>query len=453
MTFFQKYKYYYKNNLRLAFPVMLTQIGQVSVQLTDNIMVGHFGKTELAASSFANSIFIIGFLLSVGVSLGVTPLVGTALGQKNFRHISSLFYHSLFVNIACNIIMFMVMMGVSYYMNSMGQPDNVANLAIPYFRIITYSFLPAALFFTFKQFAEGLGNTKLAMIAILISNAVNIGLNYVMIYGKLGCPAMGLDGAGYATLISRIFSVLFLVWFFLKKPDFTRYLKLFDFKNIHKKQVFHVFSTGLPIGLQMLAEVTLFSLSAIMVGWIDETSLAAHQIALSISTVSFMVATGICSATTIRVSYQLGEGRLVDMKNAGMASLHLTFVFMGCCSILVFLFREHIPYIFVGDENMDTIRQASKLLIFCAIYQIFDGSQVVLLGALRGVTDVKMAFVIALIAYTIVGVPVAYVMGFIADFGAEGIWTGLSLSLSIAAVLLFFRFRKIANHIIAEGGK
>lgn len=447
-AFFSRYKPYYRNNLAIAFPVVMSQAGQVTVQIADTIMVGHYGATELAASSFAGSIFIIGFVLAMGVTFGITPIVGSAFGQNDFRKASSLLYHAFVFNMIFSIVLMIGMWGVSYFMTEMGQSENVTQLAIPYYRIILVSLLPSILFFTVKQFFEGIGNTKLAMIVTLLSNFINIGLNYILIYGKLGFPAMGLDGAGYATLISRIFLAGSLVWLITKQPRFNRYFTLIDRSRFYKQHFIMVIKTGLPIGLQMLAEITFFSLAAIMVGWIGEIDLAAHQIALSVSVVSFMIATGISSGTTIRVSHQLGAGKLVDMKRAGIASIHLIIGFMGFCAINFFLFREYIPYLFIDSENIEILVLASKLLIFSAIFQIFDGSQVVILGALRGLSDVKQPFWIALFAYMGIGLPTAYILGIKLNFGAEGIWAGLAISLAVAALLFFFRFMKISNRLL-----
>ena len=446
--FFSRYKPYYRNNLSIALPVVFSQVGQVTVQITDNVMVGHYDATQLAAASFANSIFIVGFVLSMGVTFGVTPLVGAAFGNNNFRKASSILYHALILNTVFSVVLAAAMWVVSFYMNNMGQPDVVAQLAIPYYQILLVSLIPSAVFFTFKQFVEGLGNTKIAMVVTLLSNLVNIGLNYVFIYGKFGFPELGLAGAGYATLISRFFLAGSILWLILKKPNFKRYFSIVNRKKVFRSQFSNVFKTGFPIGLQMLAEVTLFSLAAIMVGWVGETELAAHQIALSVSIVSFMIATGNSSGTTIRVSHYLGAGRLVDMKRAGMASFHLIVAFMGFCAVVFFFFREYIPYLFVDSQNVHILSQASRLLVFSAIFQIFDGTQVVMLGSLRGLSDVKRAFWLALVAYMLIGLPTAYFLGISMKFGVEGIWAGLSLSLAIAATLFFIRFWTIANQLI-----
>ncbi|MDD2564845.1 MAG: MATE family efflux transporter, partial [Salinivirgaceae bacterium] len=351
-------------------------------------------------------------------------------------------------NLIFSTILLISMWGISYLMYDMGQTENVAKLAIPYYRIVIIGFIPSAIFFTLKQFFEGIGNTKIAMIVTLLSNVINVILNYLLIYGKFGFPEMGLEGAGIATLISRFFLAGGLFWLLSKKPNFNRYFQLIDRGKVYKKHFKKIISTGLPIGLQMVAEVTFFSMAAIMVGWIGEIDLAAHQIAMSVSIVSFMIATGIGSGTTIRVSHQLGAGKLVDMQRAGMASVHLIIAFMSICAIAILIFREQLPYLFIDSSNSEILALASKLLVISAIYQVFDGSQVVFLGSLRGLSDVKQPFWISLVTYMGIGLPTAYILGIKLNYGTQGIWAGLAISLAIASILFYLRFKKISNTLI-----
>jgi len=440
LSYFKSYLPFYRRNLVVAIPVVLSQAGQMTVQLADNMMVGHVGTTELAAASFANSIYILGFVLGLGLTFGATPLVGSAFGQRNFREAASVLHHSFLGNAVISLVIVSVMWSVSWFMPYMGQPQHVVEAAIPYYRLLILSVIPFMLFFTGKQFIEGLGNTRLAMKITLAANAVNIILNYIWIFGKLGFPAYGLVGAGYATLTARIGMAVSFTWFMLKTPHFKRYFYLIDLKKFSFKNVSLFFRTGLPIGLQMLAEVTLFSLAAVMMGWIGEVPLAAHQIAINISSVSFMIATGVASGTTIRVSQQLGARNFKEMEKAGLASVHIIVAFMSTTAILFFSFRHYLPHLFTNDP--DVIRTAAQLLIFSAIFQIFDGSQVVLLGSLRGLADVKKAFFLALFTYLIIGVPTMYFLGFIINLQGAGIWSALVCALALASGFFYTRFKK-----------
>ncbi|PLX25201.1 MAG: MATE family efflux transporter [Salinivirgaceae bacterium] len=440
LDYFKSYLPFYKRNLAVAIPVVLSQAGQMTVQLADNMMVGHVGTSELAAASFANSIYIVGFVLGLGLTFGATPLVGAAFGKNDFKGAASVLHHSFIGNGIVSLFLVAIMWGVSYLMPFMGQPESVVELAIPYYRLLVISIVPFMLFFTGKQFIEGIGNTSMAMKITLIANVINIGLNYLWIYGKLGFPAMGLMGAGYATLVSRVFMAIAFTWFMAKHKHFRRYFYLIDIKKFKLSEVSLFFRTGMPIGLQMLAEVTLFSLAAVMMGWIGEVPLAAHQIALNVSMISFMIATGIASGTTIRVSHQLGAKNFLEMRKAGIASLHLIIAFMSTTAVLFFTFRYQLPWMFTTDQAV--IDAAAKLLIFSAIFQIFDGSQVVLLGSLRGLADVNKAFLLALLTYLIIGVPLMYVLGFMLDLKGAGIWTALASSLAMAAIFFYFRFKR-----------
>lgn len=440
IKFLKSYLPFYRRNLLVAIPVVLSQAGQMTVQLADNMMVGHVGTAELAAASFANSIYIIGFVIGLGLTFGATPLVGNAFGQRKFSEAASVLQHSFLGNASVSLVLVATMWGVSLLMPYMGQPANVVELAVPYYRLLVVSIIPFMLFFTGKQFIEGLGNTKLAMKITLAANALNIMLNYVLIYGKLGLPAYGLNGAGYATLTARTCMALAFAFFMIRNPHFKRYFYLINTKNIRLKNIGTFFRTGLPIGLQMLAEVTLFSLAAVMMGWLGEITLAAHQVALMVSMVSFMIATGVASGTTIRVSQQHGEKNFAGMQKAGMASLHIIIAFMSITAILFFTFRHQIPFLFTDDPEV--VETASFLLIFSALFQIFDGAQVVLLGSLRGLADVNRAFILALFTYLIVGVPLMYVLGFVFDLKGAGVWSALAISLSLAAVFFLLRFKR-----------
>jgi len=440
LQYFKSYLPFYRRNLHVAIPVVLSQAGQMTVQLADNMMVGHVGTTELAAASFANSIHVLGFVVGLGITFGATPLIGNAFGQNNFKEAASVLHNSLWGNGLISVILVAIMWAASYLMPYMGQPEEVVKAAIPYYRILVLSMVPFMFFFTGKQFMEGLGNTHIAMVITLLGNLVNIGLNYLWIFGKLGFPAWGLNGAGYATLVSRIVMTLGFAWAIYRQPHFRRYFYLIDIKTLTVKNISVFFRTGLPIGLQMLAEVTLFSIAAVMMGWLGEIQLAAHQIALNISMISFMIASGISSGTTIRVSHQLGSKNFVEMEKAGIASLHMVIAFMSTTAILFFIFRHQLPLMFTNDPGV--ISAAAHLLIFSALFQIFDGSQVVLLGSLRGLADVNKAFLMALFTYLGIGLPLTYILGFVLKLEGPGVWSGLAISLALAATFFFVRFKR-----------
>lgn len=437
---FQTYLPFYRRNLKVALPVMLSQAGQVMVQQVDNMMVGRVGTTELAAASFANSIFIIGMVMGMGFTFGLTPLVGHAWASGNHKKAASLFRNSFLTHFVMALALAIALYALSFFMKYMGQPPEVVDEAVPYFRILVISMVPFLIYFTFKQFVEGLGNTAIAMYITLSANLINIGLNYILIFGKLGFPTFGLNGAGYATLIARILMPAFFLVVFVKKDWLKRYFILMRDTFFTKKEIRNLINVGYPISGQMLLEVSAFALSGIMMGWIGEVPLAAHQIALGLASVTFMIVTGIASGTTIRVSHQYSSGDYKNMYKAAMASVHLVLAFMGTTAMAFLIFRGLLPKIYT--PNPEVIALASQLLIMAAIFQIFDGMQVVMLGALRGLADVKKAMFYAFFAYLVINLPLGYFLTFTTGLGPLGIWIGFVAGLGIAAVLFFIRFRK-----------
>lgn len=442
------YTPFYKRNLQIAVPVMLSQAGQVLVQQADNIMVGAVGTTELAAASFAGSVFIIGMMFAMGFTFGLTPLVAHAWAKGNHREAGSLLRNGLASHFSVGIILTLIMGLVYYILGYMGQTEQVLELAKPYYLIQVASLIPFVLFFSFKQFAEGLGNTTVAMVITLTVNVINIGLNYIFIFGHYGMPEMGLNGAGYATLIARCLMPLLMMVYFIYKPQFRRYIIFARNSILNIQQIRRLISVGFPIGSQMVMEVTAFAMSCVMAGWFNEVTLAAHQIALGLSSISFMIVTGIASGTTIRVAHQYSSGDYRSMRMAAMASVHLVLMFMCFTALIFYLFRHQLPEFYSSDPAVMTI--AAQLLIMAAIYQIFDGMQVVMLGVLRGLADVKYAMKCAFVAYFIVNIPISYLFAFVLGVGPMGIWIGFVAGLGLAAVLFLIRFNRQSRQLIAQ---
>jgi multidrug resistance protein, MATE family len=429
----------YRKNLALAIPVIFSQIGQVTVNLVDNIMVGHLGTTELAAASFAINIFNVGMLFGLGITLGITPLVGQSLNSKKTKNIGSWLRNGILVNFIAALLLCAVMSSVVLFMNRMGQRDEVVQKAIPFYLLHVASMVPLMLFFSFKQFLEGIGNTKIAMVITIIINLVNIALNYVLIYGKFGFPVMGLNGSGCASLIARFIMPVIFILVMLKRPVLRVYLTEAVHSGFEKLKIKRIASIGLPIGLQMVIEILAFSMSAIMIGWISKESLAGHQVAISMASMTYMISFGLASGTTIRVSHAFGEHDLKEVKHAVYASLHIVVAFMSTMGILFVLLRNYVPLLFTSDPAV--IHIAAGLLIVGAFFQIFDGIQVVLLGALRGIADVRIPMFMAFFSYIVVSLPVSYLLAFVFHFGYPGVWIGFVFGLSTAAVLFGLRLK------------
>lgn len=430
----------YRENLNLALPVIFAQIGQVTVNLADNMMVGHVGTSQLAAASFAISVFTVGMLFGMGITFSLTPLVGQAYGSKNSSVIGGWFRNGVLVYFISSLLLFGIMASVVFFMPKMGQSEEVVRLAIPYYLIQVSSLVPLLLFFSVKQLFEGIGNTRIAMMITIFSNVLNIVLNYILIYGKLGFPAYGLNGAGYATLISRLVMPVVFVFVVMRNPEFRKYFQGAWHARFELSKIRRILSIGLPIGLQMVIEVLAFTLGAIMMGWISEEALAGHQIALSMASMTYMISFGLAAGTTIRVSHAVGRRSGKELKQIVFASLHLVALFMSSMGLLFVILRNYIPQLFTSDPAV--IRVGAGLLIIGALFQIFDGVQVVLLGSLRGLADVRFPMYFAFVSYIILSLPVSYLCAFVFHFGPQGVWLGFVFGLASAATLFGFRLRK-----------
>ena len=428
----------YKRNLSLAFPIILSQLGQVTVSLVDTFMVGILGTVELAAVAFATSIYSLVFIFGLGFSLGQTPHVGKAFGKKQWWKIGVFFQNALVINITLGILLSGIIFLMTPLLYHLNQPVNVVNMAMPYFKWSVASTVPILLFFTCRQFAEGVGNTKIAMWVTISGNILNITLNYLLIFGKCGFPALGIEGAGITIFIVRFLMASAFVILIFEHTALKKYTQYFSWKKIHSHAIKLLIKTGLPISGQLVVEVLVFSLSAIMIGWINEVNLAAHQIVLQLASATFMVGLGVGAAGTILISQQFGSKHYQNTRFIALTSLHIVTAFNLLTAIAFIVLRYQIPSWFSSDPEV--IHVAAQLFIIAGIFQLFDGWQMVGLAALRGLTDVTFAMLIAITSYVIIAMPVGYYLGFTWNLGSVGVWTGLCIGLIVAAVAYRWRF-------------
>jgi len=337
---------------------------------------------------------------------------------------------------------------ISLFMDKMGQAEDVIIPGREYLWIISFSIIPMMIFMGYKQFCEGLANTKVAMNIVLIANLVNVIFNYILINGKLGLPALGLNGAGYGTLISRIFMAIAFFLVFRKGKSFKSYGEIITKAEFAIKDFMKIWKMGVPIGAQLVMEASAFMLSTIMMGWISVAGLAAHQVVLSISTISFMVYLGIASSTTIRVSSLLGENKIEEMKQAGWAAIHLVILMVIIIGLGFLLFRNQLPTLFSEDPLV--IALAAQFIVVMLIYQLFDGLQIVFGSILRGMSDVNIPTIYTFIAYFLVSLPTGYLCAFTLGLGEVGIWWGLPVGLGTASVLFMFRFIRLTRIKLAK---
>lgn len=437
----------YKKTLALSLPVIIAQAGQITVGLADNMMIGHLGCTELAAASFTNTLFQLIVIFGMGFSFSLTPLVGLQMASKNYSKMGEWLKNGLRANLSLGLLLVLILSLLAYLIPFMNQPDSIIQASRQYMLILILSVLPMQMFYAFKQFFEGIGNTKISMIIMLLANIINIIGNYIFMYGKLGCPEMGLLGAAVGTVISRLFMLFAAYFCFVKFSAFSKYYKAFKQEVSSFVEVKKLYAMGMPMGGHMVMEASAFGLCTIMMGWINEVSLAAHQIALSLSTLGFMVYQGIGAATTIRVSHLIGEENIQKIKSIKTVSIQITFVY---CLFITFIFiagRDLLPQLFTS--NKDVIKLASSMLVLCAIFQISDGAQIIIAGVLRGFSDVKMPALITFIAYFLIALPISYISAFVFNTGAIGMWYGFPIGLSAAYLMFYFRYKRLIKKSLA----
>lgn len=445
MISLERYRPHVKQSWSLAYPVMLSQLSHVMVGVTDSIMVGHVGATSLAASSLANVIFNLLLLFGIGVSYAITPLVATAEGENDSTTVSDTLRHGLMIALVNGLILIVIVLLCRPLLYYLDQPEDVVQLAIPYLSILAFSLLPVLIFQSFRQFAEGLSNTRIAMIIMLGSVMLNVLLNYLLIYGHAGLPALGLNGAGWGTLISRIAMMFAIVAYIYFAKQFNPYRTGLAIGNYSIKLFKRLLNIGIPAGMQFIFEVAAFDFSAIMMGWLGTDTLAAHQIAINLATISYMTTSGLASAATIRVSNELGKRNFKKLKDVAYTLILIALVFMTLWAILFIVARNLLPTIYIA--NADVIAIASPLIVIAGFFQLSDGLQVVCTGALRGLQDVKIPSVFVFIAYWVIGLPLGYYLGFKAGLGSVGIWYGLLIGLTLTAIALFFRFRMLLHKL------
>ncbi|WP_024772163.1 MATE family efflux transporter [Aquimarina macrocephali] len=453
----QQYTKEFRYNLKLATPVMLGMLGHTFVGLVDNIMVGQLGTAELAAVSLGNSFMFIAMSLGIGFSTAITPLVAEADGENNFENGKSAFKHGLFLCTTLGIVLFLMILAAKPLMYLMKQPPEVVELAIPYLDLVAFSLIPLVSFQALKQFSDGLSMTKYPMYATLVANLVNIVLNYVLIFGKFGFPQMGIVGAAVGTLASRFVMVIFL-WIFLKNKQKSRpYVTHIKFFTLERRMINKIVALGFPSSLQMFFEVAIFTAAIWLSGILGKNPQAANQIALNLASMTFMVAMGLSVAAMVRVGNQKGLQHFRDLRRIAISIFLLTFLIEAVFALFFILFNELLPQIYldVNDveniaDNTEVISIAAKLLIIAALFQISDGIQVTVLGALRGLQDVKIPTLITFIAYWVVGFPVSYYLGLYTEYKSSGIWIGLLAGLSVSALLLYLRFNALTKGLIQK---
>jgi len=433
--------------IKLAVPVSIGQLGHIMMGVVDSMMVGKIGSVPLAASSLVNGIFFLILVIGLGITFAVTPLTAIGKGSNKKKECGIILREGFIVTIFTSLVLIIILIIASNYLYLLNQPEGVTIEAESYLKILAYSVLPMLLFQNHRSFLEGLSKVHPPMYIAIFANLTNAFFNWIFIYGNLNMPALGLTGAGYATFFTRFLMAFTLIYYVHSGTRFKDYLVNFFTDKINYKTIKKILEIGLPTGFQFFFEVSAFAFAAVMIGWFGSSQLAAHQIAINLASITFMVILGISAAGTIRVADALGQKNELGIRRAGFAALAISFSIMFFMAILFFIFRNDLPK-FYNDE-IEVIKLAAQLLIIAGFFQIFDGTQATALGVLRGLKDTKIPMIVTFIAYWIFGIPIGYLLGFVFNFEAVGVWVGLSLSLAIVAIALTYRFNK-KSHIIVN---
>jgi multidrug resistance protein, MATE family len=439
------YQTHLREGFLLAFPVMISMLGQVMTGVADSVMIGWTGATPLAAASLANSFFGVLLFFGIGVSYAITPLVAEADGAQEPQKIIDTLRHGLIINLTIGLLLTMLVVFGQRALFHIGQPADVVELAIPYLLIITYSIIPTMVFQTFRQFAEGMQRTRMAMVIMIACNFLNIGLNYVLIYGTWFFPELGMNGAGWATFVSRVAMAVWMAAYVYRAKRFANYRAGFAFGNYSRALLNKMLHIGLPAGAQFIFEATAFGFSAIMMGWIGTAPLAAHQIAINLATISYMTTSGIGAAATIRVGIFFGKRDQQAIRTAGFTLIGLGLFIMLLWGILFVVGKHFLPSLYIDDPLV--LQTVAPLMIIAGFFQLSDGTQVVCAGALRGLQDVKIPSLLIFVAYWVIALPIGYILAFKFDYGAEGIWYGLLIGLTLTASAMVWRFHWLSRKI------
>ena len=447
-------------NIKLAYPVVLGMLGHTLIGIVDNYMVGNLGSTELAAVSLGNSFIFLAMAIGIGFSTAITPLTAEANAEKNDKKIRTTFHHGLLLCTILGVSLFMLTVLSKQLMYFMNQPEAVVILAAPYIDWVAFSLIPVVMYQGYKQFADGLSLTKYSMYSIILTNVVHVFFNYVLIYGYWIFPKLGVTGAALGTVISRIMMVVFMHYLMKHNVVMKQYFKNFTFKEIKKSIIKKIVNLGIPSAMQMLFEVTLFTAAIWLSGSLGKNSQAANQIALILASSTFMVAMGLSVTAMIRVGHSRGVAEYKNLITVARSIFLLAVITEAFFALIFVVFHNFLPHLFLNMhdpaqalDNKEIIMITSKLLLIAAIFQISDGIQVVVLGALRGLQDVKVPMYITFVAYWIVGFPISFYLGKYTELKAVGVWIGLLAGLTAAAIFLYIRFARLTKKLVLENSE
>jgi MATE family multidrug resistance protein len=434
--------YQAKKTLKLAFPIILGEVAQMMLGIIDTAMVGAVNYKQLAAAALVMSVINIPYVFGIGITISVSQMVSMAHGRRDGKLVSHYLFNGFWL---CTISAVAISLVIELSRNilfHLDQDPEVARLALPYLEIMGLSVIPMILFLALKQFTDGLEFTKTAMILSLGALPLNAFLNWLFIYGNWGFPRMELMGAGWATLITRIFIFIVLGLIVLNHKTFRKYIAVRSLVwKLRWQTIKDLLHIGIPSSFQISMEAGAFAVSGILIGTLGAVEQAAHQIALSCASLTFMVSMGLSQAGSIRTSNSFGRNDKILIRIIGKSTLYMALIYGTLCAITFIVLKNQLPLIF--NSNAQVVQMASYLLLFAALFQISDSTQAVSAGLLRGIKDVKIPTIFIAIAYWAVGIPVGCLLAFYFKMGAAGIWMGFITGLTFSAAFLTLRFKKM----------
>lgn len=439
----QRYLHEVRPTLTLALPIMVGQVSQMLMGVTDSVMIGRAGTVPLAASSFGGTVFSVFYVLGIGLLLPVSIFASRARGAGQPAECAQYLRHGLLLALFFGVLETLLMVGFATQLGRFGQPPEVLALVTPFFLLIAASLIPVFVYLVLRQFAEAMGHPWVPMLIMLGGVGLNAALNWVLIYGHLGVPALGLTGAGLSTLLSRTLGAAVIFGWLRRDVAMRAAWPVRWFGNYSRERLREMLRIGLPASGMLLFESSAFATSTIMVGWLGAASLAAHQIAITCASLAFMFPLGLSMATGMRVSRAVGAGELARRRPIAFGAMGLGAMLTGAFGLVFFCFGGVIAAWFVRDAAV--VALAARLLGVAALFQLFDGGQVIGAASLRGITDVKVPALITFAAYWVVALPLGYFLGVRSGFGAVGIWSGIATGLACAAVFLAARFARLTR--------
>jgi MATE family, multidrug efflux pump len=424
---------------KLSTPIILGEMSQLALGIIDNIMVGAISYRHLAAAALVNSVMNIPFVLGIGMTMSVSQTVSMAHGRRDGFKVSHYLYNGFWLCSIAAILIAVFLNLLKGILFHLGQDQEVALLAAPFLQLMAWSTIPMLMFIVLKQFTDGLQRTRTAMLLSFFAMPVNVFLNWLFIFGHWGFPRLELVGAGVGTLITRIILLLVFLIVLQNHVAYRKYIAVrkneWKLKVQTIRELLHI---GIPSSLQVALESGAFAVSAIIIGTLGAVQLAAHQIAISCATVTFMVSWGLAQGGSIRVSNAWGRNNWDDIKSIGISTLMSALGYGFSCAAVFIAFRNLLPMAF--GKNPEVLALAAFLLIFAAVFQISDATQAVGAGISRGVKDVKIPTIYIAIAYWVVGIPLGCIMTFYFHLGVAGMWIGFVAGLSFSSLSLNLRF-------------